>query len=882
MLGRVREQATLNRLLREARRGSSSALVVWGEPGIGKTALLDELAAGANGYRVLRVTGAEAELDLPYAALHQMCHDLPDDRLPAPQRNALRAAFGLREGPAPDLLLLGLACLNLISEAAAVRPLLCVVDDAQWVDKASLQLLAFVARRLTNDPVLMIFAVRELPSALLGFAELHVPGLADVDARALLDSVVRWPLDHSVRNAVLAEARGNPLALLELPRDPALLAGGFGLPSLAEERLELSFRRRLDDLPAEARLMLLLAAAHPSGDSTVFWPAARALGLTEVPDLLTVGTRVSFRHPLVRSAVYRAATPADRRLVHGVLAEASHDPDRRAWHRAHAADGPDDSVAAELLATAGRAQTRGGLAAAAVFLERAAMLTVDPALKADRELAAARATYQAGASESAAYLLARADAGPPDELRAARAVLLRGQMAFITPDSGDGPGLLLDAACRLEKFDVRLARETYLDAFASGVMVGRFGGDSLADIGRAARDAPAPATPSGPDQLLHGLAVLFTEGFAAGTPFIRAALATLHHDDLLLGNAMHWVFLVGHLSYTTWDDAAWSALIARSLDIVRKAGALAHLPYLASQRMALYLHCGEFARAAALVEELEAVEAATGTGMPPYGALLVAAWQGDTAKASSLIKTLTPEVTARREGAALTTVQTSSAVLHNGLGDFATARAAAEQATARPMETGLVNAALIELVEAAARLGDQPAAARALERLVERTAPSGTAWARGVEARSRALVSGNERDYRDAIDHLSRSLGASSIARAHLIYGEWLTDQGREEESRTQLRQALGMFTAFGAEAFADRTRRALVAVGDVPRPGRATGGSDLTGQERQIADRAADGLSNAEIGAELFLSPRTIEWHLRKIFTKLGVPNRRALRRPR
>ncbi|WP_127509257.1 ATP-binding protein [Actinoplanes solisilvae] len=878
VLGRDRERATLQRLLDEAGRGRSAVLVVHGEPGIGKTALIDDFAAGATGFRVLRATGVEAELDLPYAALHQLCAGLPDDRLPDPQRDALHIAFGTREGQ-PDPFLLGLATLTLISEAAAARPVLCVVDDAQWVDRASLQTFAFVARRLATESTLMIFTVRDDVPVLRGLPDLHLRGLADTDARALLASVVRWPLDESVRTAILAEARGNPLALLEFPRDPALLAGGFGLPEAAGDRLEHSFRRRLDDLSPEARRMLLLAAAHPAGDSTVFWRAARALNLDEVPDLLTVGVRVAFRHPLVRSAVYGSAEPNERRLVHAALAEAAIDPDRRAWHRAQAAEGPDESVAAELVASAGRARARGGMAASAAFLDRAASLTADPGLRADRELAAARATYQAGAPEAAVRLLAGAEAGPPDELRDARITLLRGQMAFSMP-GGDAPTLLLDAARRLEKLDVRLARETYLDAFAAAILAGRFGGDALADIARAAKDAP-PAESSGPDQLLDGLAVLFTEGFATGTPLVREALAAIQRDELRLDEAMHWLYLIGHLSYTTWDDTVWHALISRYLDLVREAGALARLPYLASHRMGLHLHRGELDLAGALVEELEAVDAATGTGRPAYAALAVAAWKGETTKALRLIETLTPEVIARREGAVLTMVEYCSALLHNSLGDYATAHAAASRATEHALETGFVNNALAELVEAASRLGDFPAAQRALERLAERTTPSGTSWALGVEARSRALVTGDERLYRSAIDHLTGSPGAFSLARAHLVYGEWLSDQRRRDDSRTQLRQAHDQFVSFGAEAFADRTRRALATVGDTPKPGRATDTNGLTEQERQIARRAADGLSNAQIGAELFLSPRTVEWHLRKVFTKLGITNRRGLRRP-
>ncbi|WP_433361472.1 ATP-binding protein [Actinoplanes sp. CA-142083] len=894
--GRSREQAELRRHLDEARQGASAALVLLGEAGIGKSALLDELAGAAGGCRVVRAVGIESEMELPFAALHQLCAPLMahDDRLPAPQRDALRVTFGFQEGPPPDAFLLGLSVLTLLSEAAATRPLVCLIDDAQWLDRESVRTLAFVARRLLNDSVLMLFAIREPAGdevlALRSLPALTVGGLPGADARKLLASVLRWPLDNDAREAILAEARGNPLALVELPLAPATLAGGFGLPRPLPGRIEDSFRRRAEALPADARLLMLLAAAHPAGDSIVLWRAAAGLGLgseaaraAEEGGLLTIGVRAVFRHPLVRSAVYGAATPADRRRVHAALAEVTDpaaDPDRRAWHRAHAAEDADETVAAELEASAGRAQARGGLAAAAAFLRRAAELSDDPGRRAERELTAARALYQAGSPTEASRLLALADAGPADERRGVRIGLLRGQMAFSDARRADAPAMLLDAGRRLERLDPGGAREVYLDAFAAAIFAGRFGGDTLAEIAAAARQAAPASDPRGTDLLLDALATLFTEGFATGIPLVRVALDRIRHDEQTLAEAMHWLYPVGHLAYTAWDQEAWRELIARYLGLVRAAGALARLSYLASHRIALHLYAGELDQAGALVEEIEAVDAATGYDRPAYPALAVATYRGDEAQALRLIDQVTADEAERREGAVLTLVQMCAAVLHNGRGDHAAAKVAAERATSgSARETGFVNWALPELVEAAARSGDLPAAERAPQRLVERTRPGGTDWALGVEACSRALVSDDAEDhFREAVVRLGRCGAAFALARAHLLYGEWLCHRGRPGDAVVQLRQAYEMYVGFGSEAFAERARRALAATGETVRARPMAAGADLTAQERQIARRARDGLSNTQIGAELFLSSRTVEWHLRKVFTKLGVSSRRDL----
>ena len=534
------EREALGGLLAAVRGGQSRVLVVSGEPGVGKTALLESAIGSASGFRVVRAVGVESEMELAFAALQQLCAPLLDrlDRLPAPQRDALGVAFGLRAGDAPDRFLVGLAVLSLLAEVAEEQPLVCVVDDAQWLDRASAQALVFVARRLLAESVALLVATREPSEELRGFQELVVEGLRDGDARALLGSVLRVPLDERVRERIVAETRGNPLALLELPRGltPAELAGGFGLPDAPglSGRIEDSFRRRLAGLPAETQRLLLVAAAEPVGDPVLVWRAAERLGIgvqaaAETDGLLAIGARVTFRHPLVRSAVYRAASPEDRQAAHRALADATDpevDPDRRAWHLAQATPGFDEDVASELERSAGRAQARGGLAAAAAFLERAAALTPEPSRRAERALAAAQAKHQAGAFDAALRLVAIAESGPLNELQRAQVDLLRGQIEFAVNRGSDAPPLLLKAAKRLEPLDIGLARVTYLEALSAAISAGRLGGrDGVRKTADAARRAPpSPEPPRAPDLLLDGLAVLHTEGYAAGTPMLKRAL----------------------------------------------------------------------------------------------------------------------------------------------------------------------------------------------------------------------------------------------------------------------------------------------------------------------------------------------------------------------
>jgi DNA-binding CsgD family transcriptional regulator len=899
LLNRLSERATLSQLLDVARAGRSGVIVMRGEAGVGKTALLDYAIESAAGLRVVRVAGVESEMELAFAALQQLCAPMLDKLagLPDPQRVALGVAFGLNMGAAPDRFLVGLAVLSLLSEEAEQQPLLCVVDDAQWLDRASAQALAFVARRLLAEPVALVFATREESEEHRGLPELLVGGLGQGDARELLSSVIRGPLDERVRDRIIAETRGNPLALLELPRGvmPADLAGGFGLPGVAglPGQIEDSFRRRLEGLPAATQRLMLVAAAEPAGEPTLVWRAAERLGLrveamapAADAGLLAIGERVTFRHPLVRSAVYRAASPPERRVAHQALADATDpqtDPDRRAWHRAQAALGPDEDVASELERSAGRAQGRGGLAAAAAFLERAAALTLDPALRAERALAAAQATCQAGAFDATLGLLAAAEAGPPDQFRHARADLLRGQIAFASGRGSDAPPLLLKAARQFEPLDPRLARETYLDALAAAIFAGRLAFDgSMREVAEAAlASAPPPGPARGPDLLLNGLALLVTEGYTAGAPVLRQAVSAFRGTDISREEALHWLWLACHAAGMVWDYDSWDVLSDRQVKLARDAGALIPFPIAFNTRAGVQLFAAEFTEADSMVAQAESVTEATGSSIAPYGALALAVFRGREAQAAHLIQTTTDDVGRRGEGGALSFVYWARAVLDNSLGRSEEALAAAQRASEDSPAVQFASWGLVELIEAAARTAVPERAADALQRLSDIARACGTDWALGIEARSRALVSDGEaaeRLYREAIDRLGRTRLRVELGRAHLVYGQWLRRQRRVRDARDQLACAYLTFDSIGAAAFAERARIELRASGGRAREGAVKMRDPLTAQEGLIARLAADGASNPEIAAQLFISRATVAYHLRKVFAKLDVSSRSQL----
>ena len=893
--GRASECALLDNVVSAIRRGESRSLVLRGEAGIGKTALLDYLTASASDLTVVRAVGVDSEMELAYASLHQLCAPLLDrlDRLPAPQRQAMEIVFGLSAGAAPDRFLVGLAVLSLFAAVAEERPLLCVIDDAQWLDQSSGLTLAFVARRLLAEPVGIVFAAREPGEELRHIPELEVQGMRDADARALLSSAVRFKLDERVLDRIVAETRGNPLALLELPRGltASQLAGGFGLLGAQPltGRIEESFIRRLELLSADGRRLLLVAAAEPVGDPLLLWRAAERLGIApgaaeaaEAEGLLAIGGRVTFRHPLVRSAMYRSAVAEDRRAVHLALAEATDretDPDRRAWHLAAAVSGPDEKVALELERSAGRAQARGGLAAAAAFLRRAVALTNDPARRADRALAAAQASLQAGEFDAALRLAATAEAGPLDDFQCALVDLLRAQVTFGEGLWSNAPPLLLKAARQLESFDMDLARETYLTAWgAAGLAEDVAARDVMVEICRAARALPSPpGAPRPLDLLLDGFALLITEGYAAAALTLQRAVQAF--AGMPVEDVLRWGWMTAGASAAVWDHEGWLASSTRQVQVIRDAGALAALPvYLTYLAMAT-VWTGDFAGAASHVAEIDSVAAVTGTRFPPYALLRLRALQGREGEASAAIASAIEQFGGH--GTTALRAYWAAAVLYNGLARYQEAASAARQATTDALNHWIPTWVLPELVEAAVRSADVEIARDALERLAKTTRPCGTDFALGIEARCRALVSDGqaaEELYLEAIERLRRTRLRPELARAHLLYGEWLRRENRRVDARGQLRTAHEMLVAIGMEAFADRARQELAATGEKVRRRAVVTRDDLTAQERQIARLARDGLSNPEIGARLFLSSRTVEWHLGNVFTKLGIRSRREL----
>ena len=894
MLDRTGERAALERLVAGVRAGQSRVLVLRGEAGVGKTALLAHLSAAADGCRIARAAGIESEMELAFAGLHALCASMLGglEQLPGPQRDALGTAFGLSAGPPPDRFMVALAVLSLLADAAEEQPLVCIVDDAQWLDRVSAQTLAFVARRLLAERVALVFGVRESGDehVLEGLPELVIEGLAADDARQLLDATIPGPLDERVLARILGEAGGNPLALLELPRGlaPAELAGGYGLPDARPlaSRIEHTFLQRFQALPRDAQLLLLTAAAEPLGDLGLLWRAAEILGIdgtagrpAEAAGLIELGLRVGFPHPLVRSAVYRASDPGDRRDVHQALADSTDpvlDPDRRAWHRAHATAIPDEAVAAEMARSADRAQARGGLAATAAFLQRAAELTPEPAMHVERSLAAAQAKLDVADMASASDLLAAAELGPLDELQRARLERLRAEIVFTSRRGRDAPPLLLEAARRLEPLDAAMARQTYLEAIASAMYAGRLGtGPDEREVAEAARASTRPEAAGAADMLLNALVTRFTEGYAASVaPLLRALHAFGEPDGG--GEDRRWLWLACRLAQDLWDDELWHVLATRGVRLARDTGALTLLPNALNHLAAFNVHSGAFSTAAALIDEVEAITQAT--GLPPlrYGAYMLAATRGDEAKA--LAEESWRSGMERGEGAGLALARWLDSLRHNGHGRYSDALAAARLACEHE-DVMAYGWALVELIEAGVRDGEPDEAAAALERLSERTQASGTEWALGIEARCRALLSDDGSFYRESIERLARSRATVELARSRLLYGEWLRRENRRTDARELLRAAHESFSQMGAAAFAERARRELLATGETVRRITADTRDALTPQEVQVARLVRDGHTNPEIGAQLFISPRTVEYHLHKVFRKLDVSSRKELR---
>ena len=898
------EYEVLGRLIHHARAGTSESLVIRGEAGIGKTTLLEFVASHAAGFHVARAAGVQSEMELHFAGLQQLIGPLLDrlDRLPAPQGEALGTALGLRVGNSPDPFLVALAVLSLLSDVAEELPLVCLVDDAHWLDKASTQVLGFVARRLVKDAVLLVFALREPAdhTALAELPELSVGPLSDTDARTLLDSQVLGKVDEVVLDRMVAEARGNPLALLELSREVAgpLFAGGFGFPGGVSQpvRIEESYRQRLDALPNATRHLLLVAAAETTGDSLLVWRAAEKLDIpvsaaavAEAEGWLTINQRVTFRHPLMRSSVYQSATPQERQSVHLTLAEATEsnrDPDRRAWHLASAADGIDDDIANELELSAERAKSRGGFAAAAAFMRRAVALTGDGARRANRAIVAAQTSLRAGAFDEARQLLAEAKSGPLDDYARAHVTLLQAAVSFAQNRGGDASHKLLDAGKQLEPLDMGLARNNYLDAWSAAFFAGHLArpGGSLTNVSHVAASATQPiGRPRPSDLLLSGLSLVFTEGRPAAAPLLKRAIAGFTDSETPADEVLRWGWLASLAANLVWDYSRSLEIASLAVRLARESGAIEALAVADNAYGQAAVFGGDFTGASLLVSELQAVREVTGAMVDPYAAIALAGVRGDEFTASELIERAISQGQASGQGTAVQYGHWAMAVLLNGFGRYEEALPRAVAATEQVPELFISSWALSELIEAATRTEQVDLAHSALSQLADHTAATESDWGLGIYARSKALLSHGgtaESRYLDAIERLQRTHLRPELARTHLLYGEWLRRENRRVDARNLLRTAHDMFATIGMKSFADRARHELLATGERVRKRSEETRFELTPQEEQIARLAGNGLTNADIGARLYISPRTVEWHLHKVFAKLGITSRKGLDR--
>ncbi|MEV5828620.1 AAA family ATPase [Spirillospora sp. NPDC052242] len=898
--GRRRELAELDALVERARAGRSDALVVCGEAGVGKTAILEHAAARmAADVRVERIVASESEMELAYAGLHQLCGPMMGaaERLPAPQREALEAAFGLRRASAPSPFLVGLAVLGLLTEAAGDRAMFCVVDDAQWLDDASARAVAFAARRLDVEGIVLVLVMRTVGEVFGGLRRLPVEGLGDDDARELLRLAAPGGLDERVRDQLIVEARGNPLALRELPRalSPAGLADGSA-PSGSmplESRIEQSLVAQLEPLPESARLLLLLAAADPTGDPELLWRASAVLGVgpddfdaTQDADALTVGTRVEFRHPLVRSAVYRAASPEDRRRVHAALADATgadRDPDRRAWHRARATPRPDEQVAADLERSAVRARRSGGAAAAGAFLERAAELTPEPDRRGQRLIAAAEAKHDAGAPAAALRLLDIAAELPLSALQEALIARLRARAGYALRRDGSGARLLLAAAQGLEGLDPVLARDTYIEALTAAVYGGRLGdAEQVAEVANAILEATdGEESGRARDLILRGQALLAAKGQEAAIETLRRAQRAFL-DEAPDALELHWMWFASRAAQDLWDARGLRALADRQVMLARADGVLTVLPIALSLLMVAQTVDGELDAAEASCDEIDAIKEVTGSPLPQYGRMFLSAYRGQAEETERLAAQIRLDAQARGEGYGLSAVNFAETLLYNGLGRFAEVVVSGRRELPYTHELSHAMRVLGELVEAAAHTGDTALAEQAFEQLAGVTRPVGTNWALAVLAMAKAQVrDGDEAEalYLEAIERFEREGIPIMIGRCRLLYGEELRRRRRHAEAREHLRTAHEVLLHVGLNGFADRAARELNAIGENTRVPAQGVVAWLTDQELNVARLAREGLTNRDIGARLFISARTAEYHLSKVFGKLGIKGRAELK---
>jgi DNA-binding CsgD family transcriptional regulator len=877
IVGRLAERRQLAEVTGRAAAGRGGTLVLRGEAGIGKSALLADVAEQAPAFRVVHASGSEFEQELPYAGLHQLCLPMLDHlaELPGHQRDALRAAFGLADGP-PDPYRIGPATLGLLTAAARRQPLLCLIDDAQWLDSASSKALLFLARRVASDAVVLLFAVRSRDGSddLAELPGLTLRGLPDDDAKALLLTRSPFPVDDQVRDRLVAEAQGSPLALLELPR-----AGGFAPPagSSVPSRIEHGYRARLAGVSAPARLLLTVASADPTGDPGLLWTAARHLGLDLTAagaeatgtELAEFGHRIRFCHPLARSAVYRAAAADERRRAHRALAEATDPavaPDRRAWHRAQASTGPDDTVAGELERCASRARARGGVAAAAAFLERSVALSLDPDRRIDRTLTAAQAIFDAGRADDAVALLATLGATALDDRRRARVELVRGRAAFTRHRDETGPMLMTSAAERLSTVDPAWARDCFLDALEMSLVVGRGGGVIRKVVSAARSAAPASARPD----LLDALTELVTDGYPAAVPLLRRSL----HGD---GEPL-WLrrpALASMIAVELWDLEAHTTIAEWLVEQGRESGSPQLLQLGLAQKAVDAVITGDPARALGAAAEETAIAEAAGLAPLAYHRLHLAAQRGRREEFLELARAVKE---APRSAGRATNLHATAAMLHNGLADYPAALRAAQRAVERH-DIFLTGTALPELIEAAVRCGDHTAAAQALAALTEHTEASGSTAGRGIAAYARGLVTGVEDHFRQAVELLTEGRLLPYLGRAHLLYGEWLRREGRRRDCRPQLHTAYELLSRAGSEGFARRAADELRVTGERVSSRAEQPHERLTMQEIAVARLVASSATSSEVAGRLFISKRTVDAHLRSIFRKLGITSRRQLK---
>jgi DNA-binding CsgD family transcriptional regulator len=901
LIGRSEETAQLNALLQQVRGGLGGAVVLRGEAGIGKTALLNALVDAAGDLSAVRLEGVESEMQLGYAALHRLVRPYLYrlEHLPEPQRDALESAFGLTSLAPADRFMVGLAALSLLGDVAKDEPLLIVVDDAQWLDRESVAALVFVARRLHADGVALVFAVREsleIGAVFQGVPELRINGLDEESARHLLTATVAAPVSYQVAGRIIAVTRGNPLALVELSSeltsDHLIEHAPLPDPLPIGELIEARFLRQVRQLPDETQTILLVAAADPVGDPDTLWRAAEALGLSAAAvapasdsGLLVLEPRVEFRHPLVRSAVYGGATAADRRRVHHALAavmDVERDPDRRALHMAAGALGPDEDLAAALEQSAAQARARGGYIAESSFLVRAASLTPDRQRKADRLLLAAHAAFLAGNAGYSESLLeeARPHLGGPFER--AQAQRLDGRLRQPLGQSRLAPSLLLGAARAFGPIDRVLSHHSLIEAFvACGASLQFTEGTTEPEIAQTALESLSAQSTltTKADLLLKGVALRHAGTYADAVPAMREAVrayATMSFEELT-----RWTALGAPLANELWDEGGLRSTLERLAGAARALGALSALQVVLIGLAAIEVRAGLFMAARERYSELQDVSLAIGDYVEHYALFDVdlLSWQGDE-QAPSKAAQLVEFGTAFRAAATIHYANLSLSIFDLAEGRYEKALAAA-QSVVDADAMGYSCQALPTVVEAAMRCNDREAATGALACLTEQAIASGTSWGLGLVARCRALVadgSSAEALYEEALDHLGKTSWRTEVARTHLLFGEWLRRQRRRTEAREQLRRAYEMFDTMGARAFSERARVELLATGERARTRRVETAHDLTSRELQIARLAAQRATSREIAGQLFISANTVDYHLRKVFQKLGVNSRRDL----